>query len=105
MQDNKVPNPNGRKGGEKHQNKVKEVVVQVEKKGLLASLEHFLKLVTGKRKFIDVAGLDSEGNEIEYHQVGKETKKGLPVKRERDTIEEISNSKDVEIYFHPYNKE
>ncbi len=63
MSENKKnPNPHGRLGGEKHQQKVPEVAGAIEKKG-------------------------------------------LPVKRERDTIEEIKESKNVAIYFHSYNKD
>ena len=53
---------------------------------------------------MDVAAFDENGNEVEFHQVGKQTKKGLPVKRERVVIEEIRKYKDVPITFHPYNQ-
>jgi hypothetical protein len=48
MTEKKVPNPYGRKGGEKHQEKVKEVFADVRKRGLIAKLEHFLKLISGQ---------------------------------------------------------
>lgn len=49
-EDKNIPNPYGRKGGIKHQEK---------------------------------------GKEVEIHQVGKQTKSGIPVIRERKTIEEV----------------
>ncbi len=104
MPEKKVPNPNGKKGGEKHQQKVKEVFADVRKRGFKAKLEHFLKLISGQGRFMDVAEIDN-GTEIMYHQIGKQTKKGLPVKRERDVIEEVENDKNIPITFHPYNLE
>ena len=53
---------------------------------------------------MDMAEIDN-GTEIMYHQIGKQTKKGLPVKRERDVIEEIEKYKDIRIEFHAYNVE
>jgi hypothetical protein len=32
-------------------------------------------------------------------------KKGLPVKRERDVIEEVENDKNIQVEFHAYNVE
>ncbi len=106
MSEKKVPNPNGKKGGEKHQNLQAKVGEEVEQKGLERIFEHFIKLFNGKRRFIDVAGLDKvTKKEIEFHQIGIQTKKGLPVKRERDVIEEVEKYKNIQVEFHAYNKE
>lgn len=105
MSEKKIPNPNGRKGGEKHQKLGKQVFDEIEKKGLFAKFEHFIRLITGQGRFMDLAGFDENGNEVEYHQIGKQTKKGLPVKRERDVIEEVEKYKGIQIEFHPYNIE
>jgi hypothetical protein len=106
MSKNKVPNPNGKKGGKKHQDLQKKVGEDVEKRGLDVILEYFLRLINGKARFMDVAGLDKvTREEIEFHQVGKQTKKCLPVKRERDVIEEIEKHKNIHVEFHAYNVE
>ena len=106
MSEKKVPNPHGKKGGEKHQKLQKKVGEEVERKGFEVIFEYFLRLINGKRRFIDVAGLDKDTKkEIEFHQIGMQTKKRLPVKRERDVIEEIEKYKDIQIEFHAYNVE
>ncbi len=106
MTEKKVPNPYGRKGGEKHQEKVKEVFADVEKRGFIGGFEKFIRLITGQGRYIDVVGLDQDTEiPVEFHQIGIQTKKGLPVKRERDVIEEIEKYKDIRIEFHAYNAE
>lgn len=52
---------------------------------------------------MDVAEIN--GEELTFHQIGKQTKKGLPVKRERDVIEEIEKTKGISVEFHAYNRE
>ncbi|HRG76252.1 MAG TPA: hypothetical protein PLX69_16955 [Leptospiraceae bacterium] len=99
----KIPNPFWKKGGEAHQEKVKEVAKEVDSRDLFSDLENKIDLSNGSRRFIDVAGLDDNRNIVELHQIGKQTKKGLPVKRERDVIEEVSKETGIEVEFHPYN--
>ncbi|MBK8395836.1 MAG: hypothetical protein IPL26_11440 [Leptospiraceae bacterium] len=65
-EDKNIPNPYGRKGGIKHQEK---------------------------------------GKEVEIHQVGKQTKSGIPVIRERKTIEEVGEGYGMKPEFHSYNNE
>jgi hypothetical protein len=102
----KPRNPNGRKGGEAHQNLVAEVADEVENKGLFAKLEQVIDFLTGKRRFMDVAGLEKDSKKIvELHQIGKENKNGTPVKRERDVIQEVYEETGIEVNFHAYNKE
>ncbi|MBK6606512.1 MAG: hypothetical protein KBF99_10725 [Leptospiraceae bacterium] len=89
----KIPNPFGKKGGEAHQEKVEEVADEVETRDLKVVKEKNIDLSTGKRRYIDVAGIDLDDNIVELHQVGKQTKKGLPVKRERVVIEVVQSVK------------
>jgi len=67
--------------------------------------DFFDKHTTGlqKKRFIDIAAVSGDLI-VEMHQVGKVNKNGLPVKRERDVIQEIKNELDIDIIFHPYNK-
>ena len=88
----KIPNPFGKKGCEEHQEKVEEVADEVETRDLKVVKEKNIDLSTGKRRYI-----------VELHQVGKQTKKGLPVKRERVVIEEVREETGIDIEFHPYN--
>jgi hypothetical protein len=99
----KIPNPFGKKGCEEHQEKVEEVADEVETRDLKVVKEKNIDLSTGKRRYIDVAGIDIDDNIVELHQVGKQTKKGLPVKRERVVIEEVREETGIDIEFHPYN--
>jgi hypothetical protein len=75
----------------------------VIERGLTAIKEKLLELFEGKKKrFIDVAGMDGE-EIIELHQVGKQTKDGRPIKRERIVIDEIEKEIGIKPKFHQYN--
>ncbi|HMV45645.1 MAG TPA: hypothetical protein PK079_11610 [Leptospiraceae bacterium] len=103
--DKNIPNPYGRKGGIEHQAKVKEVATDIKERGFLAVFEKFLRLFNGKGKFMDVVAIEEENNQIvEIHQVGKQNQDGRPVKRERDTIEEVTQNYGIKPMFHSYNK-
>jgi hypothetical protein len=43
-------------------------------------------------RYIDIVGVDSDGKLIEIHQVGRQTKAGIPVSRERSAIDDIQNA-------------
>jgi hypothetical protein len=99
------PNPYGRKGCPEHIDLMNQVAEKVEKKGLIAKLEFFIRLITGKGRAVDVAGLDSQTNiPVEFHQIGKQNKNMTPVKRERDILDEIEQETKIRPEFHPYNK-
>lgn len=101
------PNPNGRKGGEEHQAKAKEVEQEVEARGLRPETEHMVETPKGSKskRFVDVVGIDKKTGEVkEMHQVGVQTKKGQPVAREREALDDIQNAKGQRPEFHPYNK-
>lgn len=103
MSEKKVPNPYGKLGSPLHQDKVESVAEDIENRGFSYVKELFLRLFNGRGKFVDVAALDSERKLKELHQIGKQNKNGLPVKRERDTIEEIYENMGMKPEFHPYN--
>ncbi len=105
MAKKKVPNPNGKKGGKKHQAKVNNVADDIESRGLDVIKELYFKLV-GKNKrgrFVDVAGFDKTGQLKELHQIGKRNKNGTPVKRERNAIEDLEGRTKIKVKFHSYN--
>jgi len=104
----KVPNPNGKKGGDAHQATIRNI--KPTTKG--GRIENEVKFDTpdGNKhcRYADAVEIDSEGKIIRIYQVGKMNKNGTPVKRERLAIEDILKSKQyngVEIYFLPYNME
>ncbi len=103
MSEKKVPNPYGRLGSPPHQDKVDEVAEDIESRGFAYVKELFLRLFNGRGKFVDVAAFDNQQKLQELHQIGKQNKNGLPVKRERDTIEEIHENMGIKPEFHSYN--
>ena len=101
------PNPNGRKGGAEHQAKVKEVEKAVEARGLQPVTEYKVDTPEGSKskRFVDVAGIDTDSKEVkEMHQVGVQTKRGQPVAREKDALDDIEKAQGMRPTFHPYNK-
>lgn len=103
MPEKKVPNPYGKLGSPQHQDKVDEVAEDIENRGLAYVKELFLRLLNGRGKFVDVAAFDNQQKLHELHQIGKQNKNGLPVKRERDTIDEIYKNMGIKPEFHSYN--
>lgn len=77
------PNPFGKKGGPAHQAKVGEVAADIESRGLEASFEHDVPTPGGTKgtRYVDVVGKDAQGNVVEMHQVGRQTKGGAGVER------------------------
>jgi hypothetical protein len=53
---------------------------------------------------VDVVGEDANGNVVEMHQVGKQTKKGEPVSREKQAMDDIEDATGMRPKFDPYNK-
>ncbi|MEM7184926.1 MAG: hypothetical protein AAF518_28795 [Spirochaetota bacterium] len=99
----KIPNPYGKLGSPKHRVKVEEVETSIRNRGLIAIKEYLLNLFGKKRRYIDVVAMGNQDEPIEYHQVGKVGKKGLPVKRERVVLQEIYEKTGIEPKFHAYN--
>ncbi len=98
----KVPNPYGKKGKQDHQDKIKEIIEEVDSRELIPDTESEIKLENGKKRFADVVGKDEETDDIiEIHQVGRTNKNGTPVKRERDAMQDIEKAKGIKVIFHP----
>ena len=60
----------------------------------------------GSKNFrrIDVQGRNSETNEFQWIQVGKQNKDGTPVAREQKAMQEIFEVTGIKPLFWPYNK-
>ncbi|MRG93552.1 hypothetical protein [Polyangium spumosum] len=102
----RVPNPDGKKGGKAHRDKVDEVAKDIKKRGLDPVKEYPVDTPGGpkKKRYMDVAGVDRNTKEpVEFHQVGKQRKDGQPVSRERKPIDEVERAKGIRPKFHPYN--
>jgi RHS repeat-associated protein len=99
------PNPNGKKGGAKHQEVVKEVEQGVKDRGLTPVKELPVETPGGEKgkRFVDVAGQNAEGETVETHQVGKQTQGGNPVAREGRALDDIEKATGQRPTFHPYN--
>ena len=55
------------------------------------------------KRFVDVAGVEpSTGTVEEMHQVGRQTKDGQPVARERKALDDIQEATGDRPKFHPY---
>lgn len=106
LQRAKPTSPNGRKGGDAHQAKVEEVAAEVEDRGLKAKKEQVVETPEGSKskRFVDVAGIDESTKKIEeMHQVGRQTKSGQPVAREKKAMDDIEKATGKRPKFHPYN--
>ena len=107
---NGCKNPNGRRGGEAHQNKVKEIIDDAESRNLKYDTEYKFDTTGGTKntRYADVVVYDSKGRVMEIHQVGKTTKRhGAPVSRERKALNDIRSSSDyngAKIIYHAYDR-
>jgi len=99
------PNPHGRKGGPAHQAKVAEVAEDVKSRGLRVKQEHQVKTPEGEKgsRYVDVVGKDADGNVVEMHQIGRQTRSGAPVAREARAIRDIEHATGQNVQFHAYN--
>jgi hypothetical protein len=98
------PNPYGRLGGPAHQAQVGRIASDIENRGLTPQTEYRVETPGGFKstRYIDVAGLDQEGNPVEFYQVGRQTAGGFPVMRESQAIWDIWSVSDVPVTFVPY---
>lgn len=95
----------GRLGGPEHKAGVQSVVDDIKSRGLEPRKEVKVKTPNGAKpvRFADVGAYDSNNNLVELHQVGLQTKGGLPVARERQAIDDIIGGSGIRPLFHPYN--
>ena len=105
----KVPNPNGKKGGKAHQDKINDIIEDAEGRGLRSNTEYKFNSTGGYKnsRYADVVVYDSQGRVMEIHQVGRSTKRyHAPVSREKKAIKDIRSSQNyngAKIYYHPYD--
>jgi hypothetical protein len=102
-----VPNPNGKNGGPLHQAQVGRIVASIEARSLFSDTEYYVATPNGTKRgrFIDVVAYDRNRNVVEAYQVGKQTKAGIPVARERVAIIDVTPAKSFKapVVFIPYN--
>ena len=86
---NACPNPNGKKGGAAHQAKIQEIGQDLIDRGYSVDFEHRVLTPGGKKssRFIDIYA--TKGNDTIAIQVGRMTKGGLPVSRERQALADL----------------
>jgi RHS repeat-associated protein len=102
----KAPNPDGKKGGKPHQDKVDEVENTLKDNGYdKIEREVMVRTPAGSKtkRFIDLQGTNSKTGETISAQVGKQNKNGSPVSRERQAAEDIEGVTRRPVLFFPYN--
>lgn len=82
-------------------------MADIEGRKLEPFKEYYVLTPNGSKsyRFIDVVALDANRQVVEAYQVGKQTKGGIPVSRERVGITDITRDKKfaVPVNFIPYN--
>ncbi|MFF3938263.1 ricin-type beta-trefoil lectin domain protein [Streptomyces phaeofaciens] len=100
------PNPWGRSGGPRHQAVIDQVERDLQSQGYTTRREVPFNTPGGFKstRAADVGAYDSDGNLVSLHQVGLQTKRGLPVMRETEAMSDIWSVIDegVDIVFHAY---
>ncbi|MFW5472713.1 LamG-like jellyroll fold domain-containing protein [Knoellia sp. CPCC 206450] len=100
------PNPWGKLGSPAHRRVVSDVRADLESQGLRVEAEVEFSTPGGfkNKRYADLAAYDENGL-VSIHQVGRQTKGGLPVMRESKAIWDIWSAMDdgVDIQFHRYN--
>jgi len=67
--ENKIPNPDGKKGSQSHQDKIDEIAKSIFLRGYVAVREKLFRLINGKKskRFADVVAVDENQTIIEIH--------------------------------------
>ena len=91
-QSNKCRNPYGRNGGPDHQGKVKEIGNDLESRGYDVKYVYRVETPDGAKRYryLDVYA-EKDGDMVGV-QVGRMTKGGYPVSRERAALNDIRNN-------------
>lgn len=100
---NTCPNPNGKKGGPAHQSTIDKEAQKLKAAGYSdISFENRIDITGGykSKRFTDLMG--TKGNKEIHIQVGKATKAGIPVARERRALEDLLKA-GIDAIFVPYN--
>jgi len=101
-----VPNPDGKKGGKVHQDKVDEVENILRDNGC-DKIEREVMVRTSDeaktKRFIDVQGTNTKTGETVSAQIDKQNKNGSPDSRERQAAADIQGVTRRLVLFFPYN--
>jgi hypothetical protein len=78
----------------------------MQDRGLKTQREYKIDTPNGEKssRYVDVVGKDANGNVVEMHQIGKQTKAGEPVAREKRALDDVQNQTGQRPIFDPYNK-
>ena len=103
--DKKVPNPNGKNGGEAHQKTIDKEEAKMKQEGFETQREVMVKTPNGEKskRFIDLQGKNPKTGQVKQVQVGKQNKNGTPVSRERKAMDDVQNATGKRPEFVPYN--
>jgi hypothetical protein len=105
-----VPNPDGRKGGPRHQAYVEDEQRRLTEKyrdnpDLEVITEGKVKGKDGKVRYVDVQVVNTRTGEIvEQVQVGNTTEQGAPVARERSAMEDIDQATGLDTKYRPMDR-
>ena len=98
-------NPYGRLGGPKHRAEVAKIIREITARGLRTQTEYHVGTPEGTKscRFVDVVAINPRTRQpIEFYQVGLQTKRGLPISRERQAIVDIEKVMGIKIEFRAY---
>lgn len=100
-----VPNPDGSKGGQKHQDGIKTAEKDMQSRGLNTEKEVKINTPDGDKNYrkVDVVGTDPKTGKKEMVNVGKQNKNGTPVSRERKAQQDVKKATGDDVKFIPYN--
>ena len=101
----RVPNPHGKLSSPAHQGKVAEIVADIVARHFAPYTAYSVDTPAGTKRsrYVDVLGMDAQGNIVEMRQIGRQTKAGLPVFREVKALDDIERATGLRPTFHPYN--
>ena len=99
---NECRNPYGKKGGPAHQNKILEISDNLESQGYTIINEYMVNTPGGVKntRYIDIFATD--GTNTIAVQVGRSTRRGIPVSRERKALQDLLNA-GIDAFFIAYN--
>lgn len=92
-------------GGRGHQEKINQILKELNGKGLEAVRDFciILSRKTNKSRLVDVAGLDRNKRLVELHLVSRLNRFGGMLKHEAETIQDIEEETGVKVQFHSFN--
>ena len=100
-----VPNPYGKLGGPAHQDMIGRTIKVLRDSGYTIRTERKIDTPDGFKpyRYADITATDPDTGEKWVIQVGKQTKGGLPVSRERKALDDLMKNDDAKPLFQPYN--